>query len=200
MGVGAAIVLLIATLVAAVVISAVTQPAERPIGAGPSPAVRPPTSAFSMAPADDSVPPTIFVHVLGSVHNPGLFEVAAGARVMDAVAQAGGLTESADQAGINLARLLADGEQVYVPAIGESPAVPIAGDGQGQVGSPPAKVNINTAAAADLDTLPHVGPMMAQRIIDYRTANGLFSSVDDLRNVTGIGDKTFESLKDLVTT
>ena len=200
LGVGAAIVLLIATLVAAVVVSAFSQPTPRPVDSGSGLVSTAPTTEFLLGTPEASAPATMFVHVLGAVRDPGLFEVAAGSRVMDAVAQAGGLTEAADQAGINLARLLADGEQLYVPVIGESPPVAAPGVSTGQAGSPTTKVNINTAAEAELDTLPHVGPMMAQRIIDYRTSNGLFASVDDLRNVTGIGDKTFEALKDLVTT
>ncbi|KGJ82819.1 hypothetical protein GY21_00260 [Cryobacterium roopkundense] len=200
LGVGAAIVLLIATLVIAVVVSAFAQPAERPVASGPGAPSTAPSTAFGSHSPEESTPPALLVHVLGAVRNPGLFEVVPGARVLDAVAQAGGLTDQADQAGINLARVLTDGEQFYVPRVGESPPAPMPGASTGQAGAPTAKVNINTGAAADLDTLPHVGPMMAQRIIDYRTANGPFSSVDDLRNVTGIGDKTFEALKDLVTT
>ena len=194
--------LLIAALVTAVVVSAFAQPSERRID--------PPggDASTSSAPAGvglnsdlRSAPPSIFVHVLGAVHSPGLFEVPAGSRVMDVVAQAGGLADTADQAGVNLARLVADGEQLYVPRVGESPAAAPPGAAPGQVGAPAAKVNINinTGAAADLETLPRVGPMMAQRIIDYRTSNGPFASIDDLRNVTGIGEKTFEALKDLVT-
>ncbi len=133
----------------------------------------------------------ILVHVLGAVEHPGLYELHEGDRAVDAVAAAGGFTETADQAALNLARFVVDAEQLYVPVLGEV-AVP---------GSPQAdgKVNINTAAAADLESLPRVGPAMAARIIDWREANGRFTSIDDLLNVTGIGDKTFEGLKDLVT-
>lgn len=209
LGVGAAIVLLIATLVTAVVISAFAQPAERPLhGAigvpGPSGSATSGPASGSTSAEESEAAPSMFVHVLGAVNNPGLFEVSAGARVMDVVSQAGGLTASADQAAINLARLLADGEQLYVPAIGEAPPAaapgPAAGTPAGPAGAPAPKVNLNTATSADLDTLPRVGPMMAQRILDYRTTNGPFVTIEDLRNVTGIGEKTFEALKDLVTT
>jgi len=202
LGVGAAIVLLIAALMTAVLVSALAQPASTHVGAGGGATV--PAEAFSQAPeATASAAPTIFVHVLGAVRTPGLFDLPAGSRVMDAVAHAGGVLETADPTGVNLARLLVDGEQLYVPQVGESPPDTLAGaavGGAGAPGAPGAMVNINTGSLSDLDTLPHVGPVMAQRIIDYRTSNGRFTSVEDLRNVTGVGEKTFEALRDLVTT
>jgi len=200
LGVGAAIVLLIAALVTAVLVSALAQPAVDRVGTGADAAAA--AGTFSQAPeATASAAPTLFVHVLGAVRTPGVFDLPAGSRVMDAVAHAGGLLETADPAGVNLARVLVDGEQLYVPQVGESPpeAVAAAG-GAGAAGVPGAMVNINTGSLSDLETLPHVGPVMAQRIIDYRAANGRFTSVEDLRNVTGVGEKTFEALKDLVTT
>jgi competence protein ComEA len=134
----------------------------------------------------------IFVHVLGAVERPGLYELREGDRAVDAVAAAGGFLDTADQAQLNLARFVVDGEQIVVPVIGE---VPAAAPGVGSQG----KVNINTADAAALETLPRVGPAMADRIIAWREANGRFTAVEDLLGVTGIGDKTFEQLKDLVT-
>jgi competence protein ComEA len=120
---------------------------------------------------------------------------------MDAIAAAGGLSAEADPGGVNLARIVSDGEQFYVPRQGEvPPQLPTAaGSGAGGAAAPAAKVNLNTATVADLESLPRIGPTMAQRIIDYRTANGRYTSVDGLRDVTGIGDKTFEGLKDLIT-
>lgn len=208
--------LLIAALVAAVLISMLGQQASRtdvaPNGSPPHGSALPgdPSAEGDDLPEDARSPgprAIIFVHVLGAVRNPGLFELRYGARVIDGVAAAGGLTETADQGGANLARLLGDGEQLYIPHLGEAqPGAPPAGvanggpsgagTGAGAVGG---KLNLNTAGIAELDTLPRIGPAMAQRIVDYRDANGRFSSVDDLRNVTGIGDKTFEALKDLVT-
>ncbi|CAN5616772.1 hypothetical protein BH10ACT7_BH10ACT7_28310 [soil metagenome] len=133
----------------------------------------------------------IFVHILGAVERPGLYELREGDRAIDAVAAAGGFTDAADQAQLNLARFVTDGEQIIVPLIGEVPAGRVvAGDG---------RVNLNTADAAALDTLPRVGPAMAERIIAWREANGSFTAVEDLLGVSGIGDKTFEALKDLVT-
>ena len=133
-----------------------------------------------------------FVHILGAVERPGLYGVREGDRVIDAVAAAGGFTDSADQTQVNLARFLVDGEQLYVPTVGETPASAPGVTAQG-------KVNINTADASALETLPRVGPAMAARIIDWREANGRFAAIEDLMSVTGIGQKTFDGLKDLVT-
>ena len=131
----------------------------------------------------------IYVHVLGAVVEPGLYELNEGDRAVDAVAAAGGFAEGADQTQLNLARLLVDGEQIVVPLIGETPPA-AATDG---------KVNLNTADQAQLETLPRVGPALAQRILDWREANGRFSTIEDLLSITGIGDKTYDGLKDLVT-
>jgi len=216
-GVGAAVVLLIAALATAVVVSALGQqaghqmvsPADPASGSGSASGdagTNPAPNPSGAAAASGSL---IFVHVLGAVRRPGLFELSTGARVMDAVAAAGGLTETADPAGTNLARKLSDGEQLYLPQLGEVPAgpPPAAGGGVGSVrggasdpsGGPAALVNLNTATVADLDTLPRIGPAMAQRILDFRDANGPFASVEDLRNVTGIGEKTFEGISALIT-
>lgn len=209
LGVGAAVVLLIAAMVTAVVVSIVGQPARRsevaPNNGGSSSEV----TGDEDEDRSDTQPGgvLIFVHVLGAVRHPGLFELHDGARVMDAVAAAGGLTETADPAGVNLARLVGDGEQLYVPQRGEaqpgappgaSPGAPLNGAGTGGAGAPAGPLDLNTATVADLDTLPRIGPALAQRIIDYREANGRFRSVDDLRSITGIGEKTFDGLKDLV--
>lgn len=134
----------------------------------------------------------LFVHVLGQVERPGLYELRDGDRVIDAIAAAGGLSAEADPAGVNLARLLSDGEQLNVPAVGEvsaSAAPGIASDG---------RVDLNTADVSALDTLPRIGPAIAQRIIDHRTAHGPFASADDLLAVSGIGAKTVEALRPLV--
>ncbi|TFB98222.1 helix-hairpin-helix domain-containing protein [Cryobacterium adonitolivorans] len=233
-GVGAAIVLLLAALGVTVAVTAIGQvshsvqvPADS--GAGPlsaegagSAAGEPVAGSASDSPADTadqagtaapdgaSAAPGVFVHVLGAVVHPGLFEVHQGARVVDVVAAAGGLLPTADEAGLNLARLVADGEQLYVPALGEVGSGPPAGvqagsggtestAGAAGTGAAAATVNLNTATMADLDTLPRIGPAMAQRILDYRAKEGRFASVEDLRNVTGIGEKTFAALKDLIT-
>jgi competence protein ComEA len=159
----------------------------------------------------------ILVHVLGSVLHPGVYELAEGSRAVDAVTMAGGFAEGAEQASLNLARPLVDGEQLRVLAVGEAPpavsgAAGSGGGGSGSPssgapagssgpagGSPVALINLNSATALDLDTLPRIGPAMATRIITWRDENGPFASVDDLLQITGIGDKTFESLRPLVT-
>lgn len=137
----------------------------------------------------------VLVHVLGAVVQPGLVELRPGARVVDAIAAAGGLTGDADQAGVNLARPVTDGEQLVVPRVGEVPPPPAAGAG----GTDGGLVNLNTADAAELDTLPRIGPALAARIIDWREANGGFTSVDQLLEVAGIGDAVFAGLAELVT-
>ena len=130
----------------------------------------------------------IYVHILGEVRRPGLYALRDGDRAVDAVAAAGGFT---DAAGLNLARFVSDGEQIIVPAIGEAPAA-----GAGGV---PGKVNLNTADATLLDTLPGVGPATAAKIIAWREQNGRFESIEDLLDVGGIGQAKFEGLRDLVT-
>jgi competence protein ComEA len=132
----------------------------------------------------------IYVHILGAVERPGLYELRAGSRAVDAVAAAGGFLDTADQAQLNLARFVVDGEQIVVSELGAAPAPGTATDG---------RVNLNTADAAALETLPRVGPALAERIIAWREANGRFTAIEDLLGVSGIGDKTFDGLKDLVT-
>jgi competence protein ComEA len=127
-----------------------------------------------------------------------------GSRVADAVDAAGGATAKADLSALNLARVLVDGEQVRVPAPGDpvqpgSPAAP-GGTGGGRTGgSSGGPVSLNTADLAALDTLPGVGPVLAQRIVDWRTAHGRFTSVDELGEVSGIGEKLLAQLGPLVT-
>jgi len=131
----------------------------------------------------------LVVAVSGQVQRPGLVRLPPGSRVADAIQAAGGPLPGVDLSTINLARKLNDGELIAVgvpPAAGADPAVP-------------AKVNLNTASLAELDTLPGVGPVLAQRIIDHRTKRGGFRSVEELRQVDGIGEETFGRLKDLVT-
>ena len=157
-----------------------------------------PTARSSAAPDSRA---EIYVHLLGQVEHPGLFVLHDGDRAVDAVAAAGGFTPTADQAQLNLARPLVDGEQIVVPAIGEAPPVvsglgPSPGAAGGAVGG---KVNLNTADETALETLPRVGPALAQRILDWRGTNGRFTAIEDLMSVTGIGEKTFDGLKDLVT-
>lgn len=154
-----------------------------------------------------ATPATVTVHVVGQVKRPGVLHVPGGSRVADAVAAAGGTGAGADPSAINLARLVVDGEQIRVPKLGEqsvgSGAV-AAGTGTSSVGSadgsaPGVLVNLNSASAADLDQLPGVGPVLAQRIVDWRAQHGRFASVDELGEVSGIGDKIFAQLRPKVT-
>ncbi|MDT0214693.1 ComEA family DNA-binding protein [Rothia sp. ARF10] len=155
----------------------------------------------------------LVVHVVGQVRRPGVYRMPTGARVGEAVAAAGGATPTADLAAVNLARVLVDGEQVHVPRPGESvPAAGAAGggngsssggagsgDGSGAPGGPGGKVSLNSADLAALDTLPGVGPVLAQRILDWRTEHGRFTSVEELGEVSGIGEKLLAQLTPKVT-
>jgi competence protein ComEA len=138
----------------------------------------------------------VVVHVVGAVRRPGLYRLAQGLRIADAVARAGGATGKADLAQVNLAAPLADGEQVIVPKRG-APGVASSG-GAAAPGAPGAPVQLSTATVEQLDTLPGVGPVTAQKILDYREKHGGFSSVDGLDAVPGIGPKRLEQLRDLV--
>lgn len=141
----------------------------------------------------------LYVHVTGAVNRPGLVTLAVGTRVVDAIAAAGGLSAGADAAAINLARELRDGEQVVVPKQGEAPAGGGVGSSGGGAGSASGLVNLNSADQAALEALPHIGPALAARIIAWRKEHGGFTSIDDLREVSGIGEKTFADLAPLVT-
>jgi competence protein ComEA len=137
----------------------------------------------------------IYVHVLGAVTQPGLYVLDVDARLVDAVAAAGGTTDEADLAGVNLARILADGEQIVVPTIGAGAAAP-GGGSTGQSMPADGLVDLNTADQAALETLPRIGPALAERIISWREDNGRFQSVDDLLAVPGIGEKLLEGIRD----
>jgi competence protein ComEA len=143
------------------------------------------------------VPTPLLVHVSGAVRSPGLVSLPAGSRVVDAVTAAGGATSAADQSGINLAARVVDGQQIVVAKRGAAPVTAPAGGGGG--GTATAPVSLSTATAAQLETLPRIGPALAARIIAYRDAHGGFRSVDDLGQVGGIGPKTLAGLRDMVT-
>lgn len=193
-GLGAALVLVVVGLAVAVFVTAVTPHGASSVVAPSSPTATP-GSRSSQQPAG-ATGTVIYVHILGQVSVPGLYALHDGDRAVDVVAAAGGLTPAADPASLNLARFLSDGEQIVVPAVGEAPPASVAVGGT----AIPGKVNINTADEPTLETLPRVGPAMAARILAWRTANGRFTAVEDLMSVSGIGEKTFEGLKDLVTT
>ncbi|MHC5908012.1 helix-hairpin-helix domain-containing protein [Streptomyces sp. S6] len=137
----------------------------------------------------------IVVDVSGKVRSPGVHRLPAGSRVVDALRAAGGVRPGADTAGLNQARFLVDGEQVAVgvPGAAVAPAVP--GGGVAEAGMP---VSLGTATLEQLDGLPGVGPVLAQHILDYRTQHGGFRSVEELRQVNGIGERRFTELRELV--
>ncbi|MGB9661535.1 MAG: helix-hairpin-helix domain-containing protein [Moorellaceae bacterium] len=138
----------------------------------------------------------ITVHVAGAVARPGVYQLPAGARVSEAVQLAGPLPEANPHA-LNLAAPLKDGQQIVVPRAGEEASAGAASDAAGNRSK--GKININTAGLEELDTLPGIGPALAQRILDYRQQHGPFRTIEDLQNVSGIGVKRFEELKDLIT-
>lgn len=142
----------------------------------------------------------IVVDVTGKVRAPGIHRLAAGARVADALREAGGVRPGTDTSGLNRARLLVDGEQIVVGAPtppGGGGVVPAPG-GAGPATGAGAPVSLNSATVEQLDTLPGVGPVLAQHILDYRTEHGGFRSVDQLREVSGIGERRFADLRPLV--
>jgi competence protein ComEA len=139
----------------------------------------------------------VVVDVVGAVRRPGLYRLEQGSRIADAIARAGGATPKAILAQVNLAAPLADGEQIVVPKRGAPGAVPGPASASG-VGAPNAPVQLSTATLEQLDSLPGIGPATAQKILDYRTKHGAFSSVDELDAVSGIGPKRLDQLRDLV--
>ncbi len=174
------------------------------------------STSFSTSSGETSQPKTvtsasktesdkIFVDIKGAVRKEGVYELTSGSRVTDVVKLAGGFTDDADKKSVNLAEKLVDEAVVYVAKIGEevtpastpSQAKPTTASG-GQ-GDSSAQINLNTATTEELQTISGIGAKRAQDIIDYRDANGGFSSVDDLKNVSGIGEKTLEKLKSEVT-
>lgn len=158
-------------------------------------------------------PSEIYVHVAGEVQLPGLYKLPQGARVADAIKLAGGATSEADLDALNLAMILKDGDKVVVPKkasqsfSGEEittgfPLTNTAIQPQMNISFQPGqagKININTASVSELESLPGIGPVLAQRIVDYRAQKGGFKTIEEIKEVSGIGDKKFEAIKDLIT-
>ena len=146
----------------------------------------------------------VYVDVDGAVASPGVYRFKDGARVSQAIDAAGGLTAEADVTGLNRAAKVTDGQKIYVPTVGEQQALAATGGADGGASAASGTraatglVNINTASAAELQTLSGIGPSMAQSIIDERTQNGAFASVDDLLRVSGIGEKKLAKIKDCI--
>ena len=155
---------------------------------------------------------TIVVHITGEVKKEGVIYLKKGARIVDAIKQAGGETKEADLSQVNLAYELQDGQKIYIPNKNEKISQYIIGingetmnDSSASTGSESTsynkegtKVNINTANQSELDSLPGIGPALAQRIIDFREENGNFNSIEDIQNVKGIGDSKYEDIKDKI--
>ena len=154
----------------------------------------PPTGEFSVS-ADETVNEVsqqfLYVHVVGEVKSPGMYQLPIGARLVDAVFAAGGLTEEADNASVNLARELTDGEQIIVFSISQE------GEAAGSTAS--GLVSLNRAGDKELEELPGIGPALAGRIVAWREANGGFKSIQDLLKVSGIGENLLAGVIDLVT-
>ena len=143
----------------------------------------------------------IIVHITGAVNNPGIVRTKEGARIADIIELAGGELESADTSEINLAYKVQDGEKIYIPTKGENKENLIyitteAGNNPISKSDDNKKVNINTASQEELDTLQGIGPSTATKIIEYREKNGKFKTIEDIKNVTGIGDSKFEAIKE----
>jgi len=160
---------------------------------------------------ENEIAEPIIVHVTGAVKNWGVIELEAGARIIDAVNKAGGFTEDADSAKVNLAYVLSDGVKIYIPNKSEeASAVTIkeyiteeSGDNviveeEQMKDSIDSLVNINKATQTELESLPGIGPSTAMKIISYRQEQGFFNNIEDIKNVSGIGESKFESIKDLI--
>ena len=153
-------------------------------------------SAPAAGELEAAAPARVVVHVVGAVRRPGLYRVVHGARIADAVHRAGGATRQADLSLVNLAAQVSDGSQVVVPRRVAVTAAP--GGGTEGGASPGGQVHLNSATIEQLDELPGVGPVTAQKIVDYRQQHGAFSSVDDLDAIPGIGPARLEQLRELV--
>lgn len=148
-----------------------------------------PTSPSSVTAAIVEDASVVLVHVVGAVRSPGVVEVPANARVVDAIEKAGGISDDASVEGVNLARVVFDGEQIVVPRMGEE---------QPAAGATGGLISISRADSATLQTLPRVGPATAERIIAWRETHGPFRSVDDLLAVSGIGPATLDGFRHLI--
>lgn len=169
---------------------------------------RPQPELISIATPTATLAPTpapLVVHVVGEVVHPGVYALPANSRLIQAVEAAGGLTGAADVASVNLADYAHDGQQVRIPAVGDTTSAPSPTPGSQTVSQADAsvpvsgQVNLNTATLSELDTLPGIGPVYAQRIIDYREANGPFTDVAQVMEIKGIGPATYERIKDRIT-
>uniref|UniRef100_A0A7C5ZCQ5 Competence protein ComEA n=1 Tax=Caldicellulosiruptor owensensis TaxID=55205 RepID=A0A7C5ZCQ5_9FIRM len=144
------------------------------------------------------------VYVCGNVKNPGVYELLPGSRINDALILAGGALPGSDLNSINLAKKISDGQKIYIPKMGEvqsqsSLSSSTGGTAQETVSAGEGKINVNTATKEELKTLDRIGDKLAERIIEYRQKHGPFKSIEEIKNVNGIGEKIFESIKDSIT-
>ena len=180
---------IVVLVLVALVLLQVLRPAPQP--------VRLSTAIPLSTPLSTPTPYTLRVYVSGAVHNPDVYTLLQDSIVKDAMEAAGGPTEDADLERINLALSVSDGQQVHVPRKGEeSPPV----QPPSSQPAPGAKVNINTAGTDLLESLPGIGPALAQRIVDHRQSQGPFERIEDVMDVSGIGEATFEAIRDLIST
>jgi competence protein ComEA len=201
---GNVVVWTVAAVLAAVVVWHVAGSGRGGDAASSAVRINPGSPPAGAQPSEQGSSAGIYVHVAGAVRRPGLIRVPAGSRVALAVDRAGGPTRKADLAGVNLAARLEDGQQVLVPVAGTAAAGAAApgatagtGSASGGAGTAGAvKLSLGTATVEQLDQLDGFGPTLAQRIVDYRTKHGGFRSIGELREVEGIGEKRFESLRD----
>ncbi|HEX2297009.1 MAG TPA: ComEA family DNA-binding protein, partial [Pseudonocardiaceae bacterium] len=199
---GALMLSLVAALAAVLAAVGVWRDRPVPVPAPPLPLLTPAQATVPASPSP-AAPPELVINVVGKVARPGLVRIPDGSRVADALTAAGGALPGTDLVTLNLARRVADGEQVLV-GVAPPPGQPVDGSppppaaaGEAPAAASPL-VDLNTATLEQLDALPGVGPVTAQRIVDWRTAHGRFTSVDQLREVSGIGEARFARLKDLV--
>lgn len=153
-----------------------------------------------------TVTTTIKVHIAGSVVTEGIVELEEGARIADAIQSAGGTTADANMQNINLAYKLQDGQKIYIPNVNEDETAIIENGGiventevSGGTANSSGKININTATQTELELITGIGPSTATKIIEYRTENGKFQTIEDIKNVPGIGDSKYESMKEQIT-
>lgn len=160
----------------------------------------PPQNPAKEEAADVEQPEAVIVDVKGAVNQPGVYEAKEGDRVIDVLEKAGGLIENADSNQINFAMRVSDEMIIYIPAVGEVPTetMIVEGSSSGSANQDDGRINLNKADETELQTLPGIGPSKAAAIIEYREINGSFQAIEDLKSIAGIGDKTFEKLKDLI--
>ena len=153
----------------------------------------------------------VIIHITGSVKNPGIVKLKEGSRIEDAIESAGGLTENADITKVNLAYIVEDGTKIKIPSaseedIGDEDIIDsksgdniIIEENAVPSNNSPQTINVNKATEKEFETLPGIGPSLASKIIEYRNQNGKFESIEDIKNVNGIGDNKYEKIKDLIT-